>query len=141
MGENWEESTVVRRLIDWTCKRTMMRTSSATLRSLLCRFCGSITRWSKAGPRPDYGRSCIARVRRRRMIAHFRGSRSLASNFFHVPRVNLSSLTRSIVATIRIKHSTTTGGQGLLCPLDSGSTGRAMSSTVDFGGERLTKVN
>jgi hypothetical protein len=39
-----------------------------------------------------YGESCIASTRRRLSIATFSGSRSLASNFFHVSRVNLSSL-------------------------------------------------
>ena len=55
-----------------------------------------------------------------RRIAAFSGSRSVASNFFHVSRVNLSSLTRSMVATIRHQHSITTGGAGLLAVTTSG---------------------
>ena len=41
-----------------------------------------------------YGRIGRASTRRRRRIAHLSGSRSFASNFRHVSRVNLSSLTR-----------------------------------------------
>src|SRR6476619_1817313 len=68
----------------------------------------------------DYGQSCIVSTRRRLRIAHFSGSRSFASNFFHVSRVNLSSLTRFIVSTMRHQHSTTTGGAGLLLVTTSG---------------------
>jgi len=68
----------------------------------------------------DYGRTGQASTRRRRMIAALSGSRSFSSNFRQVSLVNRSSLTRSIVSTIRIQHSTTTGGAGLFVVTISG---------------------
>ena len=85
----------------------------------------------RATSHPGYGQSCIASRRRRRRIAHFNGSRSRASYLRHVRRVKRSSLARSIVATMRMKHSTTTGGHGLRESLGSGRVGRGRSSSVN----------